>query len=174
MRREFDIAAPDLRLVWLVPGIVLLACGIGVAFAARQEPKALLALPAVALSVALIALLVKRRKALLEDGQLTIVAGLNRLKVRVADLDLAGARIVNLADAPELRPWIKVFGTSTPGYRAGHFRLRDRSKAFVLLTDRGKVLALPERGGRTLLLSAQRPQSLLDALRAVTDAPSRR
>ena len=61
-----------------------------------------------------------------------------------------------------------------PGYQAGHFRLRDRSRAFLLVTDRAKALLLPERGGRTLLLSAERPQTLLEALRAVAERGTRR
>ena len=58
-------------------------------------------------------------------------------------------------------------GTSMPGYRAGHFRLRDRRRAFVLVTRREKLLALPERNGRMLLLSLKQPQALLDALGAI-------
>jgi hypothetical protein len=51
----------------------------------------------------------------------------------------------------------------------GHFRLRDRSPAFVLLTDRSRVLVLPaksaaKRAAKTLLLSLQQPQGLLDEL----------
>ena len=52
--------------------------------------------------------------------------------------------------------------------------LRDRGKAFLLVTQRTKVLVLPERSGRRLLLSLERPQALLDALRAVTERPGRR
>ncbi len=43
-------------------------------------------------------------------------------------------------------------------------RLRDRSPAFVLLTDRSRVLMLPEKPGKKVLLSLQQPQALLDAL----------
>ena len=45
---------------------------------------------------------------------------------------------------------------------------------FALLTDRDRVLALPERDGRLLLLSLDNPQSLLDALqRAAGPVPRR-
>jgi hypothetical protein len=57
---------------------------------------------------------------------------------------------------------------SVIGFAAGHFRLREKfGKAFCLLTDRQRVLWLPLRDGKTqLLLSLERPQALLDALRA--------
>lgn len=174
MRREFAIAAPDLRLVLLVPAISLLVAAIGIGFAAREEPRAWFAMIAIALAVAVLTWSVRRRRVALDDGHLSIAAGINNARIAVADLDLAAARSVNLMDVSTLRPMLKTFGTSMPGYRAGHFRLRDRSRAFVLLTDNSKVLALPERSGRMLLLSLERPQALLDALKAVAEAPGRR
>ena len=36
---------------------------------------------------------------------------------------------------------------------------------FALVTDKRRVLALRERGGRLLLLSLVQPQALLDAIR---------
>ena len=56
---------------------------------------------------------------------------------------------------------------SLPGYQAGHFRLRAKlGKAFCLVTDTRRVLWLPMRDGKQqLLLSLERPQALLDALR---------
>lgn len=174
MRREFAIAAPDLRLVLLVPAISLLVATIGIGFAAREEPRAWFAMIAIALAVAVLTWSVRRRRVALDDGHLSIAAGINNARIAVADLDLAAARSVNLMDVSTLRPMLKTLGTSMPGYRAGHFRLRDRSRAFVLLTDNSKVLVLPERSGRMLLLSLERPQALLDALKAVAEASGRR
>lgn len=51
-----------------------------------------------------------------------------------------------------------------PGYQAGHFRQVGGGKVFALVTDRRKVLALRENGGRLLLLSLAQPHALLDAL----------
>lgn len=174
MRREFSIVPPDLRLVIPLPAISLLAALAGLGFAARERPQVWLFAIPVALAIVLIAWGVQRRRAVLDGDLLTITAGFNSARVRVAELELAAARIVDLADAPKLRPLLKTFGTAMPGYSAGHFRLRDRSRGFLLLTDRRKVLALPERSGRTLLLSLERPQALLDALRAVAAPGSRR
>ena len=99
---------------------------------------------------------------------LHVVAGLFSQRVPVDRIDLGRARILNLEERTELRPAIKTFGMSLPGYQAGHFRLRaDLGKAFCLVTDRRRVLWLPQGGGKDqTLLSLEQPQALLDALRS--------
>lgn len=164
MRRTFRTVAPDLRLAWLLPGAGLALGVVGIAMAAREQPAAWWMTLVLVACVALIAGSLARRRVTLDGDRLIIAAGLNGTRVAVADLDLAAARIVDLKAEPALRPGHKTFGTQMPGYHAGHFRLRNRGRGFVLVTDTRKVLVLPERGGRTLLLSLQRPQALLDAL----------
>jgi hypothetical protein len=174
MRREFAIPPPDLRLIAIAPALGLVAGLIGIAVAAREEPRVWwIAIP-VALATGLIAWIIRRRSVFLENDRLKIAAGLNSTDVAIADLDLDAARIVDLDEATTLRPGLKTFGTSMPGFHAGHFRLRDRGKGFVLLTARRRVLVLPERGGRRLLLSLEQPQALLDALRDVAERGRRR
>jgi hypothetical protein len=174
MRREFAIIAPDLRLVMLVPLISLLAGMVGIGFAAREEPRVWVAAIAIVLAGALIVWSVRRRYVVLDNDLLTIAAGLNTARVPIADLDIAAASIVDLTGHATLRPGLKSFGTSMPGYHAGHFRLRNRSRAFIALTDRTKVLALPQSSGRMLLLSLERPQALLDALQTMAETRARR
>ncbi|MCA1798445.1 MAG: hypothetical protein LC632_03025, partial [Xanthomonadaceae bacterium] len=99
------------------------------------------------------------------DGHTLVVkAAFWTRRTPVGELDLDGARIVNLAERTELRPLLRMNGYSLPGFHAGHYRLRNTQKAFALLTARDPVLAVPERGGTLLLLSLERPQRLLDAL----------
>lgn len=127
-------------------------------------PHALVAIPLV---VALLLLAMRRRAVTLRDGLLEVRAALYCKRVAATELDLAQARIVDLDERTDLRPWLKSNGMSMPGYHAGHFRLRGgHGKAFCLLTDRRRVLWLPLRDGGQLLLSLERPQALLDALRA--------
>ena len=172
--REFEVVAPDLRKAWLVPGLGLLAGAIGVVIAAREEPGVLAALPILLLATAIVAVVIRRRSVRLEGGELKVAAGMHNRRVAVAEIDLAGARVVDLAEHKVLRPLFKSFGTSLPGYHAGHFRLRDRGRAFVLVTDSRRVLVLPERSGRKLLLSLRHPQALLDALAATPPAGRQR
>jgi len=167
MAKTFAVAAPDLRLLMLAPALGLFAGLGGLALAAREEPRVWWMLIPIVLVCALIAAALRRREVALDGGHLRIAAALHTLTVSVDRLDLASAKIVDLAEARDLRPFWKTFGTSAPGLRAGHFRLRDRTRAFALVTRQDRVLVLPEREGRILLLSLERPQALLDALRAV-------
>lgn len=174
MRREFAIPPPDLRLAMIAPALGLVAALVGIVIAAREDPRLWLALIPAALVVALLSWSLRRRHVILEDGQLRIAAALHGTTVAVDRLDLDAARIVDLREEAGLVPRWKTFGTAVHGFRGGHFRLRNRSRAFALLTDRQRVLALPERSGRMLLLSLERPQALLDALRDVAERGRRR
>jgi len=169
-RTDFPMVPADARLIWLLPGIAMLAVVIGTLILMKQEPRAWVMLPATLAIVVVLALILRRRRISLVGDRLVIVAGLNTRRLAVGDLDLTTARIVDLRERSEWRPWIKLFGTRVPGLSAGHFRLRDRSRAFVLVTDTSRVLVLNERSGRRLLLSLAKPQALLDALQARTSA----
>lgn len=152
----------------LVPAVVIVAL-----FATRDlpDPGALpgagAALLVIAVAAGASAVGLKRKRVLLEGDRLQVVAGLFSHSVAAAAIDLDRARIVDLDERTELRPAIKIFGMSLPGYHAGHFRLRQKlGKAFCLVTDRRRVLWLPLRDGKQqLLLSLEHPQALLDALR---------
>ncbi len=108
----------------------------------------------------------KRRRIELRDGVLVVAATIYTKKVPAAMLDLDRARIASLDEHTDYRPWIKTNGYALPGFQAGHFRLRNKSKAFCLLTQHERTLILPLRDDSSVLLSLERPQALLDALRA--------
>lgn len=86
-------------------------------------------------------------------------------RVRIADLDLAAARVVDLRRESALQPVWKIAGTRLPGFHSGWFRLRDGRRAFARLTDWKRVLVLPRPNGRVYLFSVTRAEALLDALR---------
>lgn len=108
------------------------------------------------------------RSIAIEGGTLAIAAALVfARKIPIGDLDLAKARVLSLDERTELKPMLQLGGFTLPGFNAGHYLLRNRNRAFCLLTDRQRVLVLPRRNGPVLLLSPERPQALLDALRAI-------
>ena len=157
-------------LLLLLPAIAVLAM-----FFARQntgDPEALagtsIALVVIAVATIACAAGLKRRRVEFDGHMLLVVAGLFSRRVAVDRIDLERARIVNLEEHTELRPAIKTVGMSLPGYQAGYFRLREKlGKAFCLVTDRHRVLWLPQRDGKDqLLVSLEHPQALLDALKA--------
>ena len=123
-------------------------------------------LPAAVLVPALL-----RRQVQFDGRTLTIKSAFHTRRPTIDQLDLEGASIVDLNERKELRPMLRRFGLALIGFHAGHYRLRNWQKAFALLMGRERVLALPERGGVLLLLSVERPQQLLDDLRAAAARP---
>lgn len=175
-RQTFDVSPPSP----IAPlSLVLLACVLPLALigltSGREvtrwtaEPYALTG--TVAFIVALTGVLLwlmQRRSATLENGTLRVVAAMYTKRVAAAEIDFDKARVVNLDERTELRPGWKTNGYSTFGFDAGHFSMRKGlGKGFCLLTQRQRVLWLPLRDGKQhLLISLERPQALLDALRA--------
>jgi hypothetical protein len=152
----------------LAIGGLLVLGGIVAAVAAPAEPRVLLAALAplgvvVPLFITL-AWALRHPRVSLQDGLLQ-VGRVPRVRVAAKDVDLDAARTVDLTRERDLDPILRLMGTRLPGYRAGWFWLRNGQRAFVLVTDPRRALLLPRRGGAPLLLSPERPDALLDALR---------
>ncbi|WP_049398901.1 PH domain-containing protein [Stenotrophomonas maltophilia] len=114
-----------------------------------------------------------RRRVELAGNVLDVRSTMYRRRVPVAQLRLDQAEVVDLQRDRRYGIRVKTNGYSMPGFYAGHFRLQGGGKGFALVTDRARVLALPVSDGSTLLLSVDRPQALLDALRKVAASAPR-
>lgn len=176
MRKEFAVAAPPRDPRWMlalfmgIPWLIVL--GLGISKTGKHPIP--LAVAALISAVFLITFLVlcwaaKRRAIALDAGILDVLATFYRRRVAVQDIDLDNSQVIDLREHREWRPLWKINGYAMPGLYAGWFRRRDWSSLFCLVTDRQRVLLLPLRAGGTLLLSAERPAELLDALRAADD-----
>ncbi|MET3149464.1 UNVERIFIED_ORG: hypothetical protein ABIC77_000666 [Stenotrophomonas geniculata] len=108
-----------------------------------------------------------RRRVELAGNVLDVRSTLFRRRTPVADLLLDQAEVVDLSRDRRYGILFKTNGYSMPGFYSGHFRLQGGGKGFALVTDRARTLVIPVRGGSTLLLSLERPQALLEALRKV-------
>ena len=100
------------------------------------------------------------------NGQLDLVGDLWARSIPIHSLQLEGARVLDLGKSSDYAPRFRTLGTGLPGYASGWFRLRNGEKALAYLTRRDSVLYLPTSQGYSLLLSAERPQELLAALRS--------
>jgi hypothetical protein len=168
--QEFDIPPPGkfvlvflLTLGVMMPLIALTSFMLG----AHSQRIILLALPGTMifpLIAGVIAWSMYRRKIRIVDKALQAGA-FGWQRVPMSELDLDTAVVLDLKQHPELQPTFRLAGTSMPGYRSGWFRLRDKRTAYLLLTDWQRVLMLPRRDGKVMLLSPLRPDALLDALR---------
>jgi hypothetical protein len=63
-------------------------------------------------------------------------------------------------------PVIKTCGTGLPGYLSGWFRLRNREKAFIFVTDSKRAVYIPASIGYSLLLTPEDPDGFIAALRS--------
>jgi hypothetical protein len=169
---RYEVVSPTRK------AIAMPAAGVGAGTAAiallaflpapvRAQPSLWAAALGLFLVVALLCCQVRRRSVTLEADVLVIRAGVHTRRVKASRLELERARIVDLEERTELLPGRGTFGASLPGYQTGWFRTRQWGKGFYLLTDRRRVLWLPEHGGPHLLLSLQQPQVLLAALNAM-------
>lgn len=183
----------SLIAMWLLCAVLpisITALALGIVFmSAKPEESINLLAGSAPLTVALALVLVgaitlplawwlhrsaKRLAVELREGVLELRASWYHQRIAVTDIDLGKSRVVRLSERPELRPMLKTNGMALPGFSAGHFRLRDwKTKAFCILTERERVLALTERSGRMILLSLQQPQALLDALNQTVDSSAR-
>lgn len=173
--REFALVAPRkwawitmLGLAVLLPALILVGVALSHESAARSPALYFTLLLTLVLPMFLLACM-RRRSVRLEDGLLVIRATLYTQRIAVQDIDLAGARIMDLREHREYLPMLKSNGFSLPGFWAGHFRSKRFGKQFVLLTDRSRVLLLPQRSGRQILLSLEHPDALLKILKAGQD-----
>ncbi len=91
-----------------------------------------------------------------------------------SELRLDQARVVDLHERTEFKPGLKTNGYSVPGFHSGHFRLRNREKAFVAVAGERRALWLPTAHDAGLLLQPQQPDALLNRLRELATSPPRR
>ena len=83
--------------------------------------------------------------------------------------------MVDLDERTEFKPGVKTNGYSVPGFHSGHFRLRNREKAFVAIAGERRALWLPtSHNGSGLLLQPQQPDALLKRLRELATNPLHR
>jgi len=115
-----------------------------------------------------------RRRIVLHADALEVVSTFYRKRVAVNVLDLEQARVVDLDEHPELKPALKINGFGMPGFRSGHYRMKDRRKAFCLVSDASGVVYLPLADGSVVLISPERPRELLEALKSSRASPALR
>ena len=165
MAQDFPVAPlhPASWLLMLVaPALVIL----GLLLSQQQTTPIPTWLPFLVSLVMIGLVLALRRRRISVDGhELVIAATFYTRRIPIGALDLDKARIINLAEHTEFKPAIKTNGFNLPFFLAGRGRLRNRAKAFCLLTTQQRVLVLPKQDGSYLLLSPEQPQALLDALR---------
>jgi hypothetical protein len=167
---DYPITPPGKR-TFLIPAVALfgsiLLLVVVLTLAKAPEDQWLHAWPAFAAMLVVPFLLwrIGHRSVRLDDKGLRIRTLPWPRTLALAQIDLQQAKIVQLDARSELWPSVKIAGSRMPGYRSGRFRLRDGRHASVIVSDLQRVLYLPLRDGKVVLLSVERGEALLDAMR---------
>jgi hypothetical protein len=115
-----------------------------------------------------------RHRLALSADSLEVKTSFYSRVVPLTELKLDEARVVDLDERTEFKPGVKTNGYSVPGFHSGHFRLRNREKAFVAIAGERRALWLPTARNAGLLLQPQQPDALLNRLRELATNPLRR
>ncbi|HLT43307.1 MAG TPA: hypothetical protein VK000_01470 [Luteimonas sp.] len=120
-----------------------------------------------------LALALRRRRLTIDGDELVVAATFYTRRVPVRTLELERARIVDLAEHTEFKPWLGGNRIDLPGFQAGYYLLRNRQRAFCLITARERVLVLPLRDGKLLMISPRQPRDLLARLERIASLAAR-
>lgn len=74
-----------------------------------------------------------------------------------------GIQILDLNTHPEYKPRIRTNGVGLPGYAEGWFRLKNKEKALVFVTDLSHVVYIPTDQGYSVMLSVTNPEEFRQA-----------
>ena len=150
----------------VVPLIGVIA-GLAIGFAhAAQEVRApmLFALATAPLVILLATVMIlrsfSRARVYVNQGELVIKPGIGSKRIAMSALRAHGLSIINLDERSELKPVLKLWGTSLPGFSGGRYRLRNGDAAICLLLDRSRVSYLRSDDGTAVLLSLKEPEQL--------------
>ncbi|MCH7548350.1 MAG: hypothetical protein IH969_02230 [Candidatus Krumholzibacteriota bacterium] len=86
--------------------------------------------------------------------------------IPISSLDVPGMRVLDLNREAPYRPRWRRMGTGLPGYSAGWFSLRNGEKSLVFITDRSRVVYIPTGEGYSVMVSTQRPEAFMEAIRS--------
>lgn len=115
-----------------------------------------------------------RHRLELAADRLTVKTSFYWHCVPLSDLQLEQARIIDLDERGDFSPRLKTNGYSVHGFQSGHFRLRNGQKAFVAIAGGRRALWLPTAQAQGLLLQPVQPEALLQRLRELAAAGTRR
>lgn len=87
-----------------------------------------------------------------KPGWLAIRGGPYGRTIALADLALERAHQLDLKAEPGLRPRWKTNSSALPGLAMGWFRLKDKQKCLLFVTDRKRLLYVPTRLGWSMQL----------------------
>ena len=92
----------------------------------------------------------------------------------VCDLQIAQARVLDLARESEWLPGKKIWGFNSGSYNAGNFYLRNGKEVGLALAKETIAVLLPRQDNVPLMVGVTDPEALIKALRAACQSAAKR
>ncbi len=151
MTEIFPIVPAQARALWFLGGIAVLMVALTALFA-------------------FLAYSCRYTQFEVSPGGLRIRGDLYGRSIPAQSLIVDEARRLDWQREPDYRSRRRSNGTGLPGYLAGWFKLSNREKALLFVTDPGRVVYIPTREGYSVLLSVDDPERFLRSLRQARGA----
>ena len=98
------------------------------------------------------------------DQGLQIKGGIYGRSIPAEEIVKEGVKIINLNVYPEYKPRIRTNGVGLPGYSEGWFKLKNKEKALLFVTDRSSVVYIPTRQNYSVLLSVSNSEEFCQSI----------
>ena len=99
------------------------------------------------------------------DQGLRITGGIYGRFIPREAIDSQNIQVINLNTSTDYKPGMRTNGTSLPGYSEGWFRLKNKEKALLFVTDRSSVVYIPTNQDYSVMLSVSQPDEFLESLK---------
>jgi hypothetical protein len=108
----------------------------------------------------------KNARFTVSDQGLSIGPGLYGRFIPKEQIDTAGVREVNLNVKQAYQPRWRTNGASLPGFAAGWFKLENKEKALLFVTDRSRVVYIPTTANYAVMLSVREAGEFVELLQS--------
>jgi hypothetical protein len=102
---------------------------------------------------------------MVSDEGLRLGPGLYGRFIPRGDINTEGVRVLNLNTDAEYKPKWRTNGAGLPGYAAGWFKLANKEKALVFVTDRSRVVYIPTHKDYSVMLSIREAEEFADLIK---------
>jgi hypothetical protein len=98
------------------------------------------------------------------DQGLRIGPGLYGRTIPWEKIAIGNVKVINLDIEKEYQPQWRMNGAGLPGFSAGWFKLKNKEKALVFVTDRSRVVYIPTSENYSVLLSVREAEEFAELI----------
>jgi hypothetical protein len=106
----------------------------------------------------------KNAQFTVSDQGLRISPGLYGRFIPREKIDASGVKVINMDIDSEYKPKWRTNSAGLPGYSSGWFKLANKEKALLFVTDRTRVVYIPTTDNYSVLLSVQETEEFAGIL----------